>query len=150
MPNGWSSPCANTAFFAGCAAPSAARITRTRPGWVSATKTSPLGATRITRGLVRPVTNGAAVKPGSVCSSAPAGRGTTLEGARPSGAGRSGGRSATVIWRVTPGASARQSPNAAGPVRVAAAAGMATAAASAMAVQRFIGGPPIKLQTLPP
>ena len=80
----------------------------TLPGLISATKMSPLGATRIWRGPSS-LANAVTVKPGGTLNVAPAGCGTLWESATP-GVATSGGRSAGVILRVTPGASARQSP----------------------------------------
>ena len=77
MPKGSSSPVAKTATVAACAAPGAARSTRMRPAAVSATKTSPFGATRIARGASRPVANRATVKPGGAFGRAPGGAGAS-------------------------------------------------------------------------
>ena len=100
-----------------------------RPASVSATKISPFGATRICRGwssLAKAVT----VKPAGTLSSAPAGRATIAEGEAVGGLAKGLGISAAVIRRVTPGASVRQSPNAASPVLTWACDGKAEKAAT--------------------
>ena len=87
MPNGRCSPVAKGAALAALAAPSAALNTVTRPAALSATKTSPFGATRTTRGentcsfsvpgfiwIVRPSafvchdTTGIICRPGAYCN----------------------------------------------------------------------------------
>src|SRR5258705_180952 len=67
MPNGWSRPDANTSLLLGLAAPSAARMTRIRPGSDSAIKMSPFGATRIVRGSWRLDANSLTWNPGGTC-----------------------------------------------------------------------------------
>src|SRR6185437_1313379 len=69
----------NISLVAGFAAPSAARRTRIRPARVSATKISPLGATRMMRGPLRPSANNSILKPGGACGAASAGRATTRD-----------------------------------------------------------------------
>src|SRR5271156_6881131 len=80
MPNGRLRFDAKPSDVEGVAAPSAALKTRTRPAPLSATKMSPLGATRTTRGLLRPSANKSTAKPGGTLGAAPAGRATTCEG----------------------------------------------------------------------
>jgi hypothetical protein len=78
MPNGPESPLAKTSFMVGASAPSAVRITRIRSSRVSAMKTSPLGAVRMSLGPDRPVTNGFTVNPGRTDREAPSGRSTSF------------------------------------------------------------------------
>ncbi len=77
MPKGSSRSEAKTASPAAAAAPGVVRSTRMRPAAVSATKTSPSGATRISRGASRPVANRVTVKPGGAFGRAPAGTGAS-------------------------------------------------------------------------
>jgi hypothetical protein len=88
------------------------------PGRVSAMKTSPLGATRMARGPLSPDANSAMLNPGGTRGTAPAGRATTRGPLPADGVAPGGGRSAGVMCRQVPGASARQSPKAALPVRM--------------------------------
>jgi hypothetical protein len=73
MPNGSTRPEANTSSLLGLSAPSAARSTRMRPGSDSATKMSPFGATRRTRGSRRLAANISTWKPGGTFGAAAAG-----------------------------------------------------------------------------
>ena len=70
MPKGPLSPDAKSAVLEGLAAPAAARNTPTRPEWVSATKMSPLGATRTRRGPLSPVAKALTAKPAGTASTA--------------------------------------------------------------------------------
>src|SRR6185437_12580204 len=110
MPNGLFSPSAKVERW-----PSRKR--RIAPARLSATKTSPSGATRMTRGTSRRSANSDTVNPGGTASAAPAGCRTTRGVSRAVAVANGAGRSASVILRRTPGASVRQSPNAAAPVR---------------------------------
>jgi hypothetical protein len=101
---------AKTVEVAALAAPSAALSTVTRPATLSATKTSPFGATRTTRGSLRPEANKLTAKPSSAFGQAPSGRATTHDGLAAERDAPGAGRSASVSLRRTPGASLRQSP----------------------------------------
>src|SRR5258708_24599451 len=89
---------------------------RILPALVSATKISPLGATRIWRGPFSPSANNSTLNPAGTCGKAAAGRGTIRETLADEGVAPGRGRSSAFIRRLTPGLSARQSPNAAVPV----------------------------------
>jgi hypothetical protein len=115
MPNGPRRPSAKIAFSDGALAPSAARSTRTRPAPVSATKMSPFGATRSSRGPAKPEANCCTVKPAGTDRTAPAGRATFMGLSRAEGVAKFAGRSATLTVCRTPGPSLRQSPGSGGP-----------------------------------
>jgi hypothetical protein len=87
-----------------------------RPALVSATKTSPFGATRIWRGPLNPSANSSALKPAGTRGAADGGRGTTRELFEAEAVAPGLGKSAGRISLTTPGLSERQSPNAASPV----------------------------------
>ena len=76
MPNGPDRPEAKTSARLGFVSPSLARRTLTWPIAVWATKMSPLGATRMTRGIFN-WTKGSTLKPGGTSGVAPAGWATT-------------------------------------------------------------------------
>src|SRR6202022_4463389 len=88
---------------------------RILPARVSATKMSPLGATRIWRGLLSPSANSSTLNPAGTCGSDEGGRWTTRETLAAEGVAPGFGKSSALIRRLTPGLSARQSPNAAVP-----------------------------------
>ena len=128
MPNGSSSPDANTA--GGAPAP---RRMRMRPPLLSARNTSPFGAVRIARGPSSPLAISVATNPGGTAGPAPSGRSTTeaprLADALAYGAGMV---AASYRWRV-PGASAA--------AHTASAARARTARDSSMGVHP-VAGPP--------
>jgi hypothetical protein len=92
---------------------------------------SPLGATWIWRGPLNPSANNSILNPAGTCGIVDDGRGTTREMLAAEAVAPGLGKSAGLISRLTPGLSARQSPNAAGPTRGPdwAIAGTTTAAA---------------------
>src|SRR5689334_22578515 len=93
------------------------RITRTRFTRLSATKMSPFGATRMSRGFFRPAVNSSTLNPEGTTGNLPAGRGMSL-GPFSTDSVRNGlGMSAGVMRRRTPGASVVQSPAAPWPVK---------------------------------
>src|SRR4029450_7604305 len=80
---------------------------------------SPFGALRRNRGSRNPVANNSILNPGGTLGCASDGRSTTRERLIARAFELGGGKSWTVILRVTPGASLVQSPIAALPVRTA-------------------------------
>src|SRR5665213_812036 len=108
-----------------------------RPGPVSATKTSPLGATRISRGPLKPSANNAILNPMGTCGTADACRVTICEPLETEGVAPGFGKSSGLISLSVPGRSARQSPNAALPVSGddCATAGVTPPTANAVASQ---------------
>src|SRR5216684_115598 len=76
---------------------------------------SPLGATRIWRGPFSSSANNSTLNPAGTCGTAAEGRGTTRDTLADDGVAPGRGRSLALIRRLTPGLSARQSPNAAAP-----------------------------------
>src|ERR1700712_485552 len=74
MPNGASSPVANSVGRPGRAPDAAAGQTKIRPPPVSARKTSPFGAVRSVRGALSPLAHWVTAKPGGAFGSVPAGR----------------------------------------------------------------------------
>src|SRR5262249_31110894 len=63
-----------------------------------------------------PDANSSTLNPTGACGTVPAGRATVRGKFEADGEAPGGGKCAGVMWRQTPGASARQSPKAAGPV----------------------------------
>src|SRR6201996_2096486 len=121
MPNGYCNPVAKREVATGRPMPSAVRKTRIRPPPLSARKMSPLGAVCRVRGSSKPVAKTPASNPGGTCGLAPDG-GSMTEGVRDDDRLANGaGRASAVIFRITPGASPRQSPNPAAPTRTASA-----------------------------
>jgi hypothetical protein len=107
-------PAGKYRVFLGAVWPAGMRNTCTVPNMLSATNKSPLGATRITRGLCKPdVVTSSAAKPSGTCGRAPAGIATTSAG--PSLDFEMAGRSCGVSRRLTPGLSSCQLPMAASP-----------------------------------
>ena len=101
---------------------------------------SPLGAVCIVRGWSRPLANTVASKPGGKRGLAPEGRGTTDGLSEADALANGAGSASGLIWRVTPGASARQSPNAAAPERTGSAWTAAMGIVSTeMANKNFMG-----------
>lgn len=123
MPYGRSRFSAKTSGLDNPPPAASAAKTRTRPLPLSATKMSPLGAVRITRGCLRPVENTCTAKPFGTSGSLPCGAGTTFASRLKSGSSGSlstcvgRGRSVGLMCRLTPGASLSQVPKAAAPVR---------------------------------
>ena len=78
---------------------------------------SPLGATRITRGMTSLSAKRPTWKPGGACGMAPAGRSTIFERVDADSVAKGWGRSATVILRKMPGFTVNDETNADGPVR---------------------------------
>src|SRR5215471_11116715 len=93
---------------------------RIRPGRLSVTKTSPLGETRIRRGLSRPLARSSTTKLGGALGQASLGRGNTVGPLLALAVAYGCGMSAGVILRRTPGASLRQSPYAPLPAKTGA------------------------------
>ena len=77
MPNGPRSPLAKISFWLAAPPSGLGRSTCTRPAPVSATKMSPLGAVRRSRGPESPLANCLTSKPAGTLSLAPAGARTT-------------------------------------------------------------------------
>src|SRR5581483_7411909 len=128
MPNGLSSPSANTPALAELRKSGAGCNTETRPPRVSVTNRSPPGATRILRGPCRSLANIPTLKPFGTDSSALAGRGTNLGLLRAEGVANGAGSAFKSILWTRPGASFFQSlsevaPAAAGAVAAAFGAG---------------------------
>jgi len=103
MPNGLSRPEANTLNSEGFAAPLEARIARTRFPSLSATKISPFGAVRTTRGPVKPEANNSAVKPRGTFGDALSGRFATIGKLVAAAVAFGAGISSIPIFRRTPG-----------------------------------------------
>jgi hypothetical protein len=103
IPNGSLRPLAKIWFLDGFEAPSAARNTRMSPASVSATKISPFGATRSTRGLFRPSANKSILKPSGTFGTAERGRGTTREALLADAVAPGFGKSAGVMSLTVPG-----------------------------------------------
>src|SRR5262245_5066529 len=80
---------------------------------------SPFGAVRRNRGSRKPLAYNSILNPGGTLGSTPAGRFTTCARLIARAFELGGGKSCTVILRMTPGASLVQSPIAALPVRTA-------------------------------
>ena len=111
------SPVAKSSLVSALPSPSASRRSLMRPGMLSATKMSPLGAVTILRGLRKPVAYSDTWKPLGARGIAPSGRLTSLGKLLADGVSNGLGRSSTVILRRTPGASVVQSPRASRPVK---------------------------------
>jgi hypothetical protein len=86
---------------------------------LSATKRSPFGATRTTRGFFTPDAIISTVKPAGTIGFAPDGIGAVLGKFAADGVSIGAGRSCGVRRRRTPGLSSRQPPNAAVPFSTA-------------------------------
>ncbi len=114
MPYGRARPPANTSEPDGVSPPSK-RSTRTSPAPLSATNTSPFGATASLRGPERPLAKRFTLYPSGARGIAPSGRGTTLGGLDDGGVSKGFGRSAGLISQRTPGALACQSAKASAP-----------------------------------
>src|SRR6185503_2370300 len=114
MPNGRLRPVAKVEILSADPFVLRPRRTRTRPGSLSATKMSPLGAVRSRRGLSRPLAYSDTAYPATVFGRAPAGRGTTVGGLFEARVARGAGRSATLMRCTVPGTSRLKSENAAG------------------------------------
>src|SRR6266702_2119746 len=109
MPNGLSSPSANTSALAELRPSGAGCRTDTRPPRVSVTKMSPFGATIIRRGPCRSEANNPIPKPGGAFGCAYAGRGISFGGLRAEEELKGAGRFARSILCARPGASFFQS-----------------------------------------
>src|ERR1051326_8860780 len=116
MPNGSSKPVANVETDCALPCASTPRTTRMRPGSLSATNRSPLGARRTSRGLVSPAAYSFTEKPDGACGQALAGRGTRFGPLSTDSGSLGAGRSAAVILRTTPGCWRVKSVKAAFPV----------------------------------
>ncbi len=90
---------------------------------------SPFGATRMTRGLLRPLAKRSTVKPGGAFGMSTPVRAARCDLYAVDFVAKGAGRSAGVIRRRTPGASVRQSPNASAPVRTVSSANAGAAPA---------------------
>ena len=110
-------PDAKTSVSLGLPAPPLGRSTLMRPDRLSATNTSPFGATRIARGPARPLAKIWTAKPGGALRWAPSGRRMTRTTLSADALELGGGMSPARMCLHTPGASVRQSPNAALPLR---------------------------------
>ena len=143
MPNGLARPSAKTALCGGALSPPG-RNTRIRPAPLSATKRSPLGAVRTTRGLESPAAKRSTAKPGSAFGTTAGVRGARRGGLPTEAVAKGEGRSAGVIRRRTPGASVRQSPKAAWPIRTPSAA-----SAVPMLSQNARTPNPVRIRTSP-
>src|SRR3569833_3024882 len=117
MPNGWWRPSAKTEVCWGLPSGVTPRKMRILPGWLSATKRSPLGAVRMRRGLSRPVVYSSTLKPAGALGQASAGLGTMLGPLSTASFSFGAGRSLTVRWRRVPGDSCAASVKASCPVR---------------------------------
>src|SRR5690348_13313999 len=111
MPNGPRRPSANTLVSAGSAAPSPARSTVTRPARVSATKISPFGAMRSTRGPDNFVAKDFTAKPAGTLSSAVAGRSPVRVKFADDFVVNGAGKAFAAIRYDLPGASLRHEPS---------------------------------------
>src|ERR1700730_9533740 len=99
MPKGRLNPVANVSLWAGLPSAVIPRNTLTSPELLSATKKSPFGAVRISRGPFRPDAYKPTLKPGNTCGHAFAGRSTSF-GLFPADGVRNGlGKSFNVIFR---------------------------------------------------
>src|SRR5208282_608353 len=87
------------------------RNTRIFPLLLSARKTSPLGAVRISLGLSSPVAYCCTLNPAGAFGQAPCGRGTTCGALPAESVAYGAGRSCAVILRIFPGSSKRKSVN---------------------------------------
>src|ERR1700719_4122976 len=114
MPYGLLRFSANTSERSGLPAAFSPRKARIRPPPLSATKTSPFGATRMTRGVARPSEYRPTLKPLGAFGHALAGR-LTMAGGLPAELVANGtGRSLTAILCTAPGTSDRKSVNGVG------------------------------------
>src|ERR1700722_17911597 len=91
---------------------------------------SPFGAVRMTRGVLSPVANCSTVKPGGAFGTSASVQASWCDMFAVERVAYGAGKSAGVIRRRTPGASVRQSPNAAAPVRTASSANAGAAPAN--------------------
>src|SRR5690348_1827086 len=91
-------------------------ITLISPALLSATKTSPFGAVRNSRGCSNPVAKSCTWKPGGACSEAFAGRARQWLRCATKAVAKGSAKSATVILRNVPGLSVVAVENAARPV----------------------------------
>src|SRR6266850_1533041 len=137
MPYGRFRPVANADVCS--AVPSALRPRKAliSPAALSATKKSPFGAVRIFRADWNPPdAYRSTLKPGSACGQAAAGRGIIWARLVEDGVASGAGRSAAVIFRVTPGLIERWSENAAVPTSTRAASILPCWACTAHAIAR--------------
>src|ERR1700730_5972713 len=137
MPNGRSSPSANTSAPAELRPSGAGCRTDIRPPRVSVTKMSPLGATIIRRGPRRSEANNPISKPGGTFACAYPGLGISLGGLRAEEELKGAGRFARSILCVRPGASCFHSASDADAVAPAGVAPGDTFAAAAFTLRKY-------------
>src|ERR1019366_8450766 len=111
MPYGAFKPVAKILVCFGFPSPVIPRNILMSPAWLSAKKTSPLGAVEILRGSSRPVANNSTLNPAGACGQASCGRSTTRGQLSAELVAYGAGRSLAVILCIAPGFSERKSVN---------------------------------------
>src|ERR1035438_9562590 len=111
MPYGAFKPVAKISVCFGFPSPVIPRNILMSPAWLSAKKTSPLGAVEILRGSLRPVANNSTLNPAGACGQAFFGRATMRGQLSAELVAYGAGRSFPVILWIAPGFSERKSVN---------------------------------------